>query len=120
MEYDHPSQLKILILDAFRDGNTHTSSEISQILGLKKEIARKQLSRYKDQGLLDYEERVGYDEVSERPVRVYGYRIADKGRKRLDWLESAERIFKSSDLSWKEALEEVKNIKIKIFKFLKN
>jgi len=107
MEYDHPSQLKITILQVFEDGEEHTSSEVSEILGLKKEIARKQLSRYKDENLLDYQERVSYDEEKERPMRAYHYSITDRGRERLDWLKSAERLFQSSNLSWKKALEEI-------------
>ena len=107
MDYDHPSQLKIMILQVFEDGEEHTSAEISEILGLEKEIARKQLSRYKDQNLLGYQERVDYDEEREKPIRAYHYYITDRGKERLDWLRSAERLFQSSDFSWKKALEEV-------------
>jgi len=107
MEYDHPSQLKIAVLQVFEDGEARTSSEVSEILGLKKEIARKQLSRYKNQNLLGYQERVDYDEERERPIRAYHYYITERGRERLDWLRSAEELFRSSGFSWKKALEEV-------------
>jgi len=107
MDYDHPSQLKITILQVFEDGGRYTSSELSEILGLKKEVARNQLSRYKKQGLLNHQKETGYDGGKNRPVRVYHYHITDRGRKRLNRLKSAEELFQSSEISWKEALEKI-------------
>ena len=116
MDYDHPSQLKIMILQVFEDGEEHTSAEISEILGLEKEIARKQLSRYKDQNLLGYQERVDYDEERERPIRAYHYYITDRGKERLDWLRSAERLFQYLRVfTWKKATRRGLIIFSKIF-----
>jgi len=107
VDYDHPSQLKILVLESFEDGKEHTSSEISENLGLEKEKASKQLGRYESQGLLKREEKANYDEEKKRPTRVFSYQITEKGRKRLKFLQSVEEVFRSSDFSWKRALEEV-------------
>lgn len=97
-DYSHPSEQKIRILNEVDNLGSTTSEGLSNSMGIKIEVARNQLSRYKRQGLLDYDrERDG------RFIR-YVYYLSDKGLRRLDYLERAEALMKSENVSWREAL----------------
>jgi len=88
------NQRKSEILSLLEDGDSWTASEVEEALGVSLTDASELLRRYHKHGLLVRRRLMGPG----APPRAYGYRITEKGIRRLDWLRSHSKASESEEI----------------------
>ena len=78
------NQRKFEILALLENGDSWTAREVEEALGVSLTDASELLRRYHKYGLLVRARLRGPG----APPRGYGYRITEKGLRRLDWLQN--------------------------------